>query len=77
MLPDGLKEDMEREAARENVSLGELVRQALQRYLLWRREKAAKDSFLNSQTVFRDDGPIDVSLHHDDYLSRKDVHGKP
>ena len=76
MLPEGLKVEMERAAARENLSLGELVRQAIQRYLLWRQERNSSDSLLNSRTVFRDEGPSDISVSHDDFLNRDDPHGK-
>ena len=76
MLPEGLKVEMERAAARENLSLGELVRQAIQRYLLWRQERNSSDSLLNSRTVFRDEGPSDISVRHDDFLNRDGPHGK-
>lgn len=75
MLPDTLKSRLEKEAERERVSFGELVRQALQKYLLWRGGQSGLDPFLSSKTVFRDQGPADVAARHDDYLTRKNPHG--
>lgn len=75
MIPEGLKGHLEREANKEKVSFGELVRRALQNYLLARKDPYSFDSFFSSQTVFKDKGPSDGAKKHDDYLYGIDVHG--
>lgn len=73
VLPEALKARLEKEARRDRVSFGELVRRALQKYLLGRQEMAAHDPFLASHTIFTDEGPADVAEHHDRHLV-KDPH---
>lgn len=70
VLPETLKARLEKEARRDRISFGELVRRALQKYLLGRQEMAAHDPFLASQTTFTDAGPADVAEHHDQHLVR-------
>ncbi|MBI2981627.1 MAG: ribbon-helix-helix protein, CopG family [Deltaproteobacteria bacterium] len=70
MLPEAFKSKLDREAEREKISFGELVRRALQKYLLIREGAAAHDSFLSSKTIFQDKGEADVSEHHDRYLNK-------
>jgi len=74
MIPVPLKNKAEEEAGRRKISFSELLRQALEKYLLSQRGITAHDPFLSSQTVFEDDGPRDVSGRHDHYLTR-DPHG--
>ena len=71
MLPMTLKAYAEQAAVNENVSFGEIVRIALEKYLLNRNPTKIRDSFLSSATVFNDAGPRDVSTHHDRYLAMK------
>lgn len=74
MLPEVLKVKLAKEAEREKVSFGELVRRALEKYLLSKRGVVAHDSFLSSKTIFQDEGPTDVADRHDDYLLEKGPH---
>lgn len=71
MLPEVFKSKLEQEAEREGLSFGELVRRALQKYLLIKEGTTAHDPFLSSTTVFQDKGPRDVSKNHDRYLSER------
>ncbi len=74
LIPDKLKFSLERVAAKEQVSLGELIRRALEKYLLSRQGPIAHDPFLSSQTVFHDKGRRDVSEKHDRLLLERGPH---
>lgn len=74
MLPEAFKSKLDREAKKEKISFGELVRRALQKYLLIREGATAQDSFLSSKTIFHDEGPSDVSEKHDQHLSGRSPH---
>lgn len=74
MLPEPLKMKLEKEAEKERVSFGELIRQALEKYLLSKRGVTAQDPFLSSRTVFQDEGPSNVSERHDEYLLKEEPH---
>src|SRR3990167_8085720 len=77
MLPETLKLKFEKEAKKEKVSFGELVRRALEKYLLVQEDPWKNDSFFSSKTVFNDDGPTDMAERHDYYLydpEQVDVH---
>lgn len=79
MIPERLKLRLEREAEHEHISLGSLVREALEKHLLLRRKAADQDPFLSSRTFLEDKergGSRDVSLRHDTYLASQDVHGR-
>lgn len=76
MVPENLQTKLEYEARREKISFGELVRRALQTYLLLKKNAGAHDSLLSSKTVFDDEGPRDVSRDHDKYLYGQRVSGK-
>lgn len=83
MLPELLKSKLEKEAEREKVSFGELVRRALEKYLLVQSDPWKYDSFFSSTTLF-DSGVTDSAVRHDYYLydpEQVDVHrghlGKP
>lgn len=73
-LPNNLKIKLEKEAQKEKISFAELVRRALEKYLLAKQGATAQDAFLSSQTVFEDDGPFDTALHHDKYLLERGPH---
>lgn len=75
VLPSALKSTLQKEAERQRVSFGELVRTALQKYLLVRKGVESEDSLLASRTLFSDEGPSDVSERHDAYLIGRPVHG--
>ena len=74
MIPEPLKAKLEFEAEKEHVSFAELIRGALEKYLLSKKGRATHDSFLSSQTCFNDQGPSDVSEKHDRYLLDKESH---
>ena len=65
---------LEKEAEKEKISFGELVRRALQKYLLGRQGATAHDPFLSSKTIFQDKGPGDVSEKHDRALNEQGAH---
>lgn len=74
MLPETVRAEMEREARKEGVSFGEMVRRVLEKYLLAMRGKTIHDPFFSSQTVFQDEGPTDVSTLHDRVLTERGPH---
>lgn len=76
MLPMTLRGRLEKEAKGQNLSFGELVRRALQKYLLLKNMPEVTDPFLASHTTFDDKGPADGARLHDNYLTRFSPHGK-
>lgn len=76
MLPMALRGRLEKEAKDQNLSFGELVRRALQKYLLLKNVTEAAEPFFSSKTVFGDKGPADGARLHDNYLIRLSPHGK-
>lgn len=74
LLPNPLRLKLAKEAEREHVSLGELIRRALEKYIVSKRSITAHDSFLSSQTVFDDEGPSNVADRHDEHLYKQDPH---
>ncbi len=68
MIPEPLRLKLAQEAAREKVSLGELIRRALEKFILARERPLRNDPFFSGETIFEDEGPTDVALRHDDYL---------
>ncbi len=71
LLPEDLKIKLSREAERQHLSFSEMIRKALQKMVT----ASQVDSFLSSQTLFKDKGPTDVAHRHDDYLSHQKIHG--
>lgn len=74
MIPEWLKMNLDQLARRETISLGELIRRALGRYVTARKGGESQDPFFASRTVFEDKGPRDVSSTHDETLSRRGPH---
>lgn len=76
MIPEALKAGLMRRAKQERTSFAELLRRALQKYLM-ASSSASEDTFLASSTVFDDNGPSDVTDRHDVYLMNAGAHGQP
>ena len=68
MLPEDLKAMATRRAHEDGISMGELIRLALQEYLLRDAEPVTDDPFFADTTTY--DGPVppDISINHDKYL---------
>jgi hypothetical protein len=69
MLPRGLKAKAEREARRIGESLGELIRQSLERRLEEAAGENGRDPFFADHFTFKDNGPPDVAANADKYVS--------
>ena len=67
MLPHALKNEVQRLATRRGVSLGELVREGLER-LLADDARGRRDAFFADDAVFSAAGPRDLARDHDRYL---------
>ncbi|MEM7582587.1 MAG: CopG family transcriptional regulator [Acidobacteriota bacterium] len=69
MLPPDLKIQAQRQASKEGISLGELIRRAIESHLkgsgITRR---AADPLFADLEVFSGDVPTDASKNHDRYL---------
>ena len=65
MIPVDLKRRAERAACDKGVSLGELVRQALERLL---GERGSADSLVSDSRVFYGEAPADLAEKHDEHL---------
>lgn len=68
MLPSSLKERATRRAAERGISLGELIRQSLERELSTPEPRRAWDSFFDDQAVWTGEVPADGAIAHDKYL---------
>lgn len=68
LIPHSLKLEVEKEAERERVTFGEVVRRSLNKYVMGRKGALSRDSLLSSQTRFMDNGSTDMAKRHDAYL---------
>lgn len=67
-LPADLKRKAENEAREKGISLGELVRQLLNRMI----QQQDKDPFFENTLVFKGNSPKDIASNHDKYLYGSD-----
>lgn len=68
MLPSHLKLRADQYAKKKRISLGELMRNALETLLDRPSAPIAEDTFFADTRVFRGPVPADTSKNHDDYL---------
>ncbi len=68
LLPDGLRERINRKANELGIAMAGLVRQAMEEYLDRLDRPCASDPLANSSFVVREPGPADVSANVDRYL---------
>ena len=68
MLPDDLKIRALKHAKAIGISLGALIRESLEKAISNDGSSLPHDPFFDDSTVFNDDIPADLSLHHDDYI---------
>lgn len=68
MLPRALKAKAERQAKRRGVSLGQYIREAVEKQVAAPEPSAPADDAFFNPPVFHDEGPADVADRHDDYL---------
>jgi len=66
MLPPDLKCRAERQARTLHISMGELIRRALEEELA--ADGGERDPFFSDTAIHEDDGPDDLAAHHDDAL---------
>jgi hypothetical protein len=67
MFPDALKAQAQERARQEGISLGELVRQAIEARLEASRPDG-QDPFFTDDAVWRGPAESDLARHHDRYL---------
>lgn len=68
MLPEELKSKVVEYARECGMSLGEVVRDSLARWLQERRKRPRKDPLIDDVPVYDVPVPEDYSLNHDRYL---------
>jgi hypothetical protein len=68
MLPAALKSRAARQARSEGISLGELIRDSVERRLAARQTSREHDPLFADEVTFKDDWPGDVAENHDKYL---------
>jgi len=68
MLPEDLKIAAEKHAHQTGRSLGQLIREALEKDLNPSKSVWGRDSFLTDTRIFEGEVPDDLAAHHDDYL---------
>lgn len=76
MLPPELKLRAQQLAKREGVSLGDLIRRALDAWIRAPRDaspSSVEDSLLADDAVWTGDVPADLSQNHDRYLYGDDA----
>ncbi len=71
MLPEDLKAKAALYCEQKGISLGGLLREALDHKLREAtRARQGEDALFADQEIFQDDVPKDISLNHDAYLDR-------
>jgi hypothetical protein len=68
MIPQDLKIRAARRASSVGISLGELIRESLERALNSDFAELLDDPFLTDNAVYEGDTPIDLAQDHDKYL---------
>ncbi len=68
MLPMDLKIRAEEHARKTGVSLGRLIREALEATLRGLSREPEEDPLFSDGAVHRDEGPRDLAKNHDNYL---------
>jgi hypothetical protein len=68
MIPEDLKIRAARHAKAVGISLGEFIRESLEKALKSNPAGFLDDSFLNDNAVFEGETPVDLALDHDKYL---------
>jgi hypothetical protein len=69
MLPPELKTRAANQAKKMRISLGQYIREALQKSLeMENRSEPNDDSFFLDDAVFDSTAPEDLAAHHDEYL---------
>lgn len=68
MLPEGLKNKAQMLAIMKGISLGELVREALEQRLSRSKALKARDPFFDDDNFYKGKLPSDLSTNHDEYL---------
>ena len=77
MLSAELKEKAATRAQKMKISLGQLIRQSLERFITEEDPKHREDPFFTDPEIFNGDAEEDLALHHDKYLygeENDDIH---
>ena len=76
MLPDGLRTQAIRKAHQSGLSLGEVIRTALEKTFQQVDQGRKEDSFWADERIFTGSGRKDMAEKHDDYLygGKSDLH---
>ncbi len=68
MIPEDLKIRAAKRANAVGISLGEFIRESLEKALKSNPAGFLDDPFLNDNAVFGGDTPVDLALDHNKYL---------
>jgi len=68
MIPEDLKIRATRRANAIGISLGEFIRESLEKALKSRLVGPFDDPYLNDNAVFEGETLVDLALDHDEYL---------
>ncbi len=68
MIPEDLKIRAARRANAVGISLGEFIRESLEKALKSNPNNFLDDPFMNDNAVFEGETPVDLALDHDKYL---------
>lgn len=68
MIPEDLKIRASRRANAVGISLGEFIRESLEKALKSIPAGSIDDPFLNDNAVYGGDTPVDLALDHDKHL---------
>jgi len=68
MIPEDLKIRAAKRANAVGISLGEFIRESLEKALKTNPADVLDDPFLSDNAVFEGETPVDLALDHDKYL---------
>ena len=68
MIPEDLKIRAAKRANAIGISLGEFIRESIEKALKSNPDGHFDDPFLNDTAVFEGETPVDLALDHDKYL---------
>ena len=68
MIPEDLKIRAARRASSVGISLGEFIRESLERALKYDTARTLDDPFLTDDAIYEGDTPIDLAQNHDKFL---------
>ena len=73
MIPEDLKIRAAKRANAVGISLGEFIRESLEKALKTNPADVLDDPFLSDNAVFEGETPVDLALDHDKYLYENEL----